>query len=304
MDLHDTPTPPAPRAVRHDGWTPERRARFLDCLAAGGNVQRACRAAGLSPEAAYRLKRREALFARAWAAALVLAREATEQVIAERAIDGIEENVWHRGELLETRRRYDTRLLLAHMARLDRLAEDAGARADAARFDELVACAAGYEVPDRVLGDDGVPLEREAVGLRIGEAAEREAGEVLEALESLEAEELDAQTRDELIDECIAAWRDGRAEGEALWDDWFSKACGFVDSVAEARPPVATAEAIERAARATMAAAVSCPWTPSTSSTSALAESLAEAEARAAAQPSAAPNRAARRATKARERRA
>lgn len=42
-------TIPAPR---HDGWTAERRARFLDSLAARGNVRLACRRVNLSPEAA------------------------------------------------------------------------------------------------------------------------------------------------------------------------------------------------------------------------------------------------------------
>lgn len=294
MDLHDTPQAPTMGAVRHDGWTPERRARFLDCLAGKGNVQLACRAVGLSPEAAYRLKRREPLFARAWAAALVLARAATEQVIADRAIDGIEENVWHRGELLETRRKYDTRLLLAHMARLDRLADDEGARADAERFDELLACIAGL-APGAVLDEDGFPLDRETVAYRAGKAAEEEVGDV-EELEELE--ELDAEAREALHEECVAAWRRGCAEGKALWDDWFGDACDFVDSAVDPRPSEAVSAAIEAAARATMAAAVSPPWTPSTSSTSAFAQSLE----RAAQQP--APNRAARRAMRARQRRA
>ena len=57
------------------GWTPELKARFLDRLAAHGNARAACRAVDLSAEAAYRLRRRDAFFARGWAAALVLARE-------------------------------------------------------------------------------------------------------------------------------------------------------------------------------------------------------------------------------------
>src|SRR6187431_302171 len=48
-----------------------------------------------------------------------------------RAIEGIEEEVRYRGEVVGTRRRYDTRLLLAHMARLDKLAEDEHAADDA-----------------------------------------------------------------------------------------------------------------------------------------------------------------------------
>ena len=54
---------PATPIVRHDGWTRERQALFLDCLAERGNVRLACTRAGMSPEAAYRLRRRDALFA-------------------------------------------------------------------------------------------------------------------------------------------------------------------------------------------------------------------------------------------------
>ena len=69
-------------------------------------------------------------------------------MLADRAIDGIEEPVFHRGELVGTRRRYDTRLLLAHIARLDILVDEEAASADAECFDELVACIAGEEPPE------------------------------------------------------------------------------------------------------------------------------------------------------------
>ena len=45
-------------AIRHDGWTPVRKAQFLDHLARHGNVRAACAAVGLSPEAAYKARRR------------------------------------------------------------------------------------------------------------------------------------------------------------------------------------------------------------------------------------------------------
>jgi hypothetical protein len=66
---------PAARPTRRrDGWTPERRERFLDCLAAGTDVRRACARVGLSREGAYRLRRRDAAFARDWQTALRTAR--------------------------------------------------------------------------------------------------------------------------------------------------------------------------------------------------------------------------------------
>ena len=65
--------------VRRDGWTPERRRRFLGMLAAGLNVRRACRRVGMSRQAAYTLRRRDPAFAQAWDGALSAARAAAEQ---------------------------------------------------------------------------------------------------------------------------------------------------------------------------------------------------------------------------------
>ncbi len=127
--------------------------QFLDRLSVHGNARAACRAVGLSAEAAYKLRRRDPLFGRAWAAAVVLGRENCSQVLGDRAIEGIEEDIYFRGEVVGTRRRYDNRLLLAHLARLDQLANEPAASADAGRFDELLACiaeGAGTEpLPDR-----------------------------------------------------------------------------------------------------------------------------------------------------------
>jgi hypothetical protein len=229
-------------AVRHDGWTPERKVRFLDRLAARGNVRLACRAAGMSPEAAYRLRRRDPLFARGWAAALVKAREVTEQVLAERAIDGVEEKVWYRGELIDTRLRFDARLLLAHMARLDRLADEETAGADADRFDELLACIAGEQPPETLASEDDVlPIERDSAGeegARLADRASRDAEMDLRSGEEPPA--FDPEAFDAFEDACEAAAERGRAEGERLWDRWFDDACGFVDRTCEwegALPP-------------------------------------------------------------------
>src|SRR6478735_2788882 len=173
MDLSSTPA----STTRHDGWTAARKARFLDALAGDGNVRAACARVGLSREAAYRLRRRDVLFARAWAAAQVQAREIVGEVLGTRAIEGIEEEVWFRGEVVGTRRRYDTRLLLAHMARLDRLAEaNPEAEADAERFDELLACIAGEPVPEELAVDDEVlPVDRATCLLMYAELAEEDA---------------------------------------------------------------------------------------------------------------------------------
>jgi hypothetical protein len=72
MDPQNRPCP----KVRHDGWTPERKRRFLESLAEKDDVRRACARVELSRQAAYELRRRDALFAEAWTLALRLGRRA------------------------------------------------------------------------------------------------------------------------------------------------------------------------------------------------------------------------------------
>jgi hypothetical protein len=226
MNLSNTPV----SASRHDGWTAARKVQFLEALAHDGNVCAACARVGLSREAAYRLRRREPLFARAWAAAQLQAREIVGEVLGTRAIDGIEEEIWYRGEVVGTRRRYDTRLLLAHMARLDKLAENRRAVGDARRFDELLACVAGNPVPEELAGHaDELPLVREAAELRMAEWAEEAASE----------------------DDSDEAFYRGAAEGAALWDAWFDGACDTVDRLLDepAAPTPGTLSTVSTSAR-------------------------------------------------------
>ena len=81
------------------GWTPAKKAVFLDHLAQTGNVRAACARVGMSREAAYRLRRREADFARGWGAAMVLAGDAGTELLASCATDGTEHRVYFHGEL-------------------------------------------------------------------------------------------------------------------------------------------------------------------------------------------------------------
>ncbi|MBX9664710.1 hypothetical protein [Novosphingobium sp.] len=125
-------------------FTPRRRVRFLNVLATTGNVRRACHEVGVSPQSAYVHKRRDAAFAHGWNAALILARDAAEEVLAERALHGVSETIFYRGEAVGSRTRFDARLLLAHLARLDAHATRAEAELDpapgiAARFDDYLA---------------------------------------------------------------------------------------------------------------------------------------------------------------------
>jgi hypothetical protein len=203
MTQQSTPTAPA---VRHDGWTSARRAQFLEALSHNGNVLAACARVGMSREAAYRLRRREPAFARAWAAAQMVGREASAEMLGCRAIDGVEEEVWYRGELRGTRRRFDSRLLLAHVARLDKLAEaNEEAVADAERFDELVALACGAEAPEELAMMDGLlPGKREYCAAAAADAAADgwSAADEMPTPEPIDDEDPEARAVQE-----IEAWR-------------------------------------------------------------------------------------------------
>jgi hypothetical protein len=130
-------------------FTRERQVAFLHALAATGAVRGAATHAGVSHQTAYRARLADALFRRAWDAALLAARVHAEDVLSCRAIDGVEEQVWYHGEVVATRRRYDSRLLLAHLARLDRLTADVRVEAFAGDFEAaLTRFAAGSETPE------------------------------------------------------------------------------------------------------------------------------------------------------------
>ena len=121
----NAPTTALVPVTRHTIFSPRAQGDFLENLSTNGNVRLACRAARVSPQTAYRARRRHSTFARAWDAALLSARSHAEEVLADRALNGWEEAVFYHGEEIATRRRYSDRLLLAHLARLDRLEERA-----------------------------------------------------------------------------------------------------------------------------------------------------------------------------------
>lgn len=298
------PPAPAPVPVTH-GWTAERKALFLDRLAAHGNARAACRGVGLSAEAAYRLRRRDPLFARAWAAALVLARENGLQVLGERAIEGVEEEIYYRGELVGSRRRYDSRLLLAHLARLDRLVDEDGAGADAGRFDELVACIASdaaSELPQERAAFIEDAAKAAAEALRQAEthayfvAATEGADDAAPDPAGDWAGDEDEEFQDYLEEVCREAAERARAAAGIAWEHRRDRAFETVDDLCAASltspagcadGPTAllspdTARRIagpmgaDEVGTAGAADGGKCfPWTMSTASTSALARALA-----------------------------
>jgi len=149
---------PVPVAnTRHTIFSSRRKAAFLTQLAESGNVRLACKSASVSPQTAYRARRQSPAFAQAWDAALLAARPIAEQVLADRALNGTEEAVFYHGEEVARRTRYDSRLLLAHLARLDRLAERIDPDAVSALDDQIEELESGEDLEPDILHQDTVP---------------------------------------------------------------------------------------------------------------------------------------------------
>ncbi|MBX7534453.1 hypothetical protein K3175_02135 [Qipengyuania sp. GH1] len=118
----EQPAPTAgPHGAGHTSFSPRKQADFIQSLQMFGNVRLACRAARVSSQTAYRQRRASPALADLWDAALLAARTHAEATLAERALNGVEEPVFYHGEEVARRRRFSDRLLLAHLARLDRL---------------------------------------------------------------------------------------------------------------------------------------------------------------------------------------
>ena len=99
---------------RLDGWTEEKQRRFIETLADTGLVSLAAKAVGMSRESAYQLRRSPhgAPFARAWDAARHHCGGLIEDIAFERAIQGVEQEVYNDcGEVVAARLVHDNRLL-------------------------------------------------------------------------------------------------------------------------------------------------------------------------------------------------
>jgi hypothetical protein len=75
-----------PRRLRGK-WTPALRRRFLEHLSVSGDVRAAAARCGLSRQSVYKLRRRDAPFARAWDAALSQLRAALDEELIRRIGD-------------------------------------------------------------------------------------------------------------------------------------------------------------------------------------------------------------------------
>jgi hypothetical protein len=119
-----TPFTPVPLRTRHDGWTPDRIATFLEVLADTGLVVEGYEAAGMSKQAAYDLRNRDPVVAAAWRAAQAKACPQVADGLLERSITGTVEHYYRDGVLVGERRHYESWLGLAVLKRLDKQAEE------------------------------------------------------------------------------------------------------------------------------------------------------------------------------------
>ncbi|WP_257545012.1 hypothetical protein [Sphingopyxis sp. DBS4] len=127
--MDDTPCNPAHiPAPSSYHWTPSLQREFLEAFATNGSVKISAAKVGMSPSAVYQLRQRPegAAFRLGCAAALLIARGRLVDELLDRAIWGHDEMTTVMREedrSLTKRRRIDSRLGLAMLARLDKMVE-------------------------------------------------------------------------------------------------------------------------------------------------------------------------------------
>ncbi|HEV2746166.1 MAG TPA: hypothetical protein VGW34_02580, partial [Allosphingosinicella sp.] len=106
---------PPPRRHRRDGFSPERQQRFVEAYRDTGSLTDAARLTGISRSTAYNLI--NSADGGAFRAALAEAAKGTDLLLEataiERAVKGQEEIVYHKGQRVGVRWKYDNRLLMS-----------------------------------------------------------------------------------------------------------------------------------------------------------------------------------------------
>lgn len=93
-------------------WSDASREQFLSRLAETANVAESARSVGMSRSSAYAERRRNGDFARAWQHALEIALDELEMTVLERALCGVEKQVFYAGEACGTVRHYSDSLAM------------------------------------------------------------------------------------------------------------------------------------------------------------------------------------------------
>jgi hypothetical protein len=195
----------APEDARRDGWTPFARRLFLEALSETGRVGLACEHTGLTRQSAYALRARDPLFSASWDAACEIARAPLADALYEKALDGVTDTITKDGKVVATRHRFDARLSIAVLNRLDKRcdrAEERGSRhlALVARWDEWMSL--------------------------VGKGAEAEAAALLEPANHCQTcqlpegdDPISLEHEPEEIDLSDRFWEDGNGDGKTWMTD-------------------------------------------------------------------------------------
>jgi len=114
-ELYDMQVPaPPPRRQRRDGFSAERQEQFLEAVRGGASGREAARLVGISPTTAYNLYNSPdgAAFKAAWDEAAQVTDIVLEDTAFDRAVNGQEEIVYHQGQRVGRRWKYDNNLLM------------------------------------------------------------------------------------------------------------------------------------------------------------------------------------------------
>ena len=202
---------PAPASYH---WTPRLQRDFLEAFATNGSVKISAAKVGMSPSAVYQLKQRPegAAFRIGCAAAVLIARTRLADELLDRAIwghDATTELQREDGRSFVKRRRIDSRLGLAMLARLDRMVET---RARAG--EEMLAQIVAGDWPGFLMLFDAAEAARSAETAPDGEtpAAETSATDAPAGLAAALA--LWLAGRDNNANPLAALWRDSEIANE------------------------------------------------------------------------------------------
>lgn len=176
-------TDPPPRPG--DRWTAPKMAAFLRQLSATHSVSAAARSVGMSRQSAYRLRSRMkgGAFDLAWDVAFHHSYDNLAHAALERALNGVEIPIFHKGEQVGSYRRFDERLTVALLAlstargNVPLLGKHAPeAERHAARFEALLAeVAAGPDETAPIVDAGPVPTGEVARIWSVGLSPESDA---------------------------------------------------------------------------------------------------------------------------------
>ena len=104
---------PRPRGAGNKArvFTPERKAQFCESLAETGCVQETCRALGVRAAAAYSARDHDLQFRERWDAAALIGTTVLEAEAHRRAVHGVKQHVWYKGEVCGDVTNYSDALL-------------------------------------------------------------------------------------------------------------------------------------------------------------------------------------------------